>query len=101
PTGSRRCGLGWRRCATPEAPRYAARSSGLLDERGSSVLLLRAHPDAGDRHRDRTTRVGEEVVALLVDHDEGGEVLDLDLPDRLHAEFGVLQHLLALDAVQG
>src|SRR5690606_20259545 len=30
----------------------------------------------------------EEVVALVVDHHEGGEVLDLDLPDRLHAELG-------------
>jgi hypothetical protein len=44
---------------------------------------------------------GEEVVALVVDDDEGREVLDLDLPDRLHAELGVLEHLDLLDAVLG
>src|SRR5258708_33450389 len=33
--------------------------------------------------------VGEEVVALVVDDDEGGEILDLDPPDGLHAELGV------------
>src|SRR3954451_3977378 len=31
----------------------------------------------------------EEVVALVVDDDEGGKVLDLDAPDRLHAELGI------------
>ncbi len=48
-----------------------------------------APPDGQERARG----VGEEVVALVVDDDEGGEVLDLDLPDRLHAELGVLEHL--------
>src|SRR5690606_7044315 len=43
--------------------------------------------------------LGEEVVALVVDDDERGEVLDLDLPHRFHAELGVLQHLDARDAV--
>lgn len=33
---------------------------------------------------------GEEVVALVVDDDKGGEVLDLDLPDGLHAELRIL-----------
>src|ERR1700691_5194048 len=37
--------------------------------------------------------LGEEVVALVVDDDESGEVLDLDLPHRLHAEFGVFEHV--------
>src|SRR5690348_7312007 len=41
----------------------------------------------------------EEVIALVVDDDEGGEVLDLDLPDRLHAELGIFLHLDLLDAV--
>ena len=45
--------------------------------------------------------LGEEVVALVVDDDEGREVLDLDPPDRLHAELGVLQHLDLGDAVLG
>src|SRR5829696_2255362 len=31
-----------------------------------------------DRERDRPGDGGEEVVALVVDHDERGEVLDLD-----------------------
>ena len=41
----------------------------------------------------------EEVIALVVDDDEGGEVLDLDPPDRFHAEFGIFQHFDLLDAV--
>lgn len=31
---------------------------------------------------------GEEVVAFVVDEDEGGEVFDGDFPDGFHAEFG-------------
>ena len=40
----------------------------------------------------------EEVVALVVYEDESGEVLDGDLPDGFHAEFGVFD---ALDALYG
>src|SRR6266704_1214344 len=43
--------------------------------------------------------VGEEVVALVVDDDEGGEVADLDPPDRLHPQLGVLEHLDLRDAL--
>src|SRR6266478_6096573 len=43
----------------------------------------------------------EEVVAFVVDHDEGGEILDLDAPDRFHAELGIFHHLDLLDAVLG
>src|SRR3546814_19023174 len=43
----------------------------------------------------------DEVVALVVDDDEGGEVLDLDLPDRLHPQLGVLDHPALADAVPG
>src|ERR1041384_7480698 len=43
----------------------------------------------------------EEVVALVVDDDEGREVLDLDAPDRLHAELGIFDHLDLFDAVLG
>src|SRR6478735_4320304 len=43
----------------------------------------------------------EEVVALVVDDAEGREILDLDAPDRLHAEFGIFHHLDLLDAVLG
>src|SRR5688572_5845164 len=43
----------------------------------------------------------EEVVALVVDDDEGREILDLDAPDRFHAEFGIFHHLDLLDAMLG
>src|SRR6478736_5238355 len=49
--------------------------------------------------RASNLELAEEVVALVVDDDEGREVLDLDPPDRLHAELGVLQHLDLADAV--
>ena len=54
-------------------------------------------PDA----EHRAGRVGEEVIALVVDHDERREVTHLDPPHRLHAELGVLQHLDPGDAVLG
>src|ERR1043166_3631471 len=43
----------------------------------------------------------EEIVALVVDDDEGREIHDLDAPDRFHAEFGIFDHLDLLDAVLG
>src|ERR1700694_4699432 len=43
----------------------------------------------------------EEIIALVVDDDEGREILDLDAPDRFHAEFGIFHHLDLLDAVLG
>ena len=62
-------------------------------DRRLSILPL---SDASDLDINRRCRpleqVRVEVVALVVDHDEGGEVLDLDAPDRLHAEFLVLLH---------
>src|SRR5262245_16602099 len=43
----------------------------------------------------------EKVIALVVDDDEGWKILDLDPPDRLHTELGILDHLDLLDAVLG
>src|SRR6266568_3484566 len=43
----------------------------------------------------------EEVVALVVDDDEGREIHHLDAPDRFHAEFGIFHPLDLLDAVLG
>src|SRR5258705_10369087 len=43
----------------------------------------------------------EEIIALVVDDDEGREILDLDAPDRFHAEVGIFHHLDLLDAVLG
>ena len=39
----------------------------------------------------------EEVVALIVNEDERREVLNGNLPDSLHAEFGIFYALDALD----
>ena len=67
-------------------------------------LSVLAHSSPGRLGMDMAIGLmvdGEEVVALVVDDDERGEVLDLDLPDRLHAELGVLEHLDVLDAVLG
>src|SRR5277367_1582541 len=41
----------------------------------------------------------EEIVAFVVDDDESGEVPDFDLPHRLHAKFGVFQHVNLGNAV--
>src|SRR6516165_1611704 len=46
-------------------------------------------------------RPGEEVIALVVDDDECREIAYLDLPDRFHAEFGVLNYFDLGDAVLG
>src|ERR1700722_15686893 len=43
----------------------------------------------------------EEIIALVIDDDEGRKILDFDAPDRLHAEFGIFHHLDLLDAVFG
>src|SRR3954469_4648472 len=43
----------------------------------------------------------EEVIALVVDDDEGGKILHLDFAHRLHAELGILYRLDLLDAVFG
>src|SRR6266487_6661300 len=51
-------------------------------------------------HREERARGGsEKVVSLVVDDDERREVAHLDLPDRLHPEFGVLEYLNLGDAV--
>src|SRR5262245_46590002 len=41
----------------------------------------------------------EEIVAFVVDHDEGREILYLDPPDRLHSELVIFDGLHLLDAV--
>ncbi len=59
---------------------------------GSTASCWRAK---GFRH------FAEEVVALVVDDDEGREVVHLDLPHGLHAELGILEYLDLGDAVLG
>lgn len=41
----------------------------------------------------------EEIVALVVYQDECGEVFHFDLPDSLHAQFGIFHTFDALDIV--
>ena len=43
---------------------------------------------------------GEEVVALVVDDNKGREIFDFDLPDGLHPEFRIFEHLHLPDAIQ-
>ncbi len=43
----------------------------------------------------------EKIIALVVDDDEGGEVLDVDAPDRFHAEILEVDAFDLLDAVLG
>src|SRR5215475_11983281 len=43
----------------------------------------------------------EEIIALVVDHDECGKILHLDSPNRLHAELGIFHGLDLLDAMLG
>ena len=37
--------------------------------------------------------LGEEILSLAIHNDEGGEVLHINLPDGLHTQLRVLQHL--------
>ncbi len=39
----------------------------------------------------------EEVITLVINEDECGEVFNSNLPDSLHAELGILYALDALD----
>ncbi len=45
---------------------------------------------SGSSRAGSTRRSRRRSPALVVDHHERGEVLDLDLPDRLHSQLGVL-----------
>ena len=56
-------------------------------------------PGVGSAQQDRSGYLGEEVAALVVDHYERWEVLDLDAPDGLHSEFRVVEYLDVADGV--
>ena len=43
----------------------------------------------------------EEVVTLVVNEYECGEILNFDFPDSLHAEFRIFETFNALDRVLG
>lgn len=44
-------------------------------------------------YSSRLEQACEEVLSLSIDDDEGREVFDVDLPDGLHSQLGVLQDL--------
>ena len=48
-------------------------------------------------HRAPRTHGLEEIIPLVINQDEGREVLDFDLPDGFHAEFGELDDFDLLD----
>ena len=60
-----------------------------------------AHAGAlADCQRD-LLRASEEIIAFVVDDDEGWEVFDFDLPHGFHAELRVFKKFDLLDAVCG
>ena len=49
---------------------------------------------AGDMRKAASlNELGEEILSLAIHHDERGEVLHINLPDGLHTELRILQHL--------
>ena len=49
---------------------------------------------AGDMRKAASlNELGEEILSLAIHNDEGGEVLHINLPDGLHTQLRVLQHL--------
>src|SRR5947208_3100983 len=62
----------------------------------SSAVRLRARER---QFLSAAERLTEKIVSFVVDDDERGEIDDLDLPNRLHSELLVFEHLDFLDAV--
>src|SRR5260370_10762040 len=58
-------------------------------------------PSPACRRALRSRQGGIEVVALVVDHDEGREIDDLDAPDRFHPELGIFDEFDLADAILG
>src|SRR3546814_21089480 len=64
------------------------------------LTLILSKGEPADAHPP-VLNVLVEVVALVVGDDEGGEVLDFDAPDGLHAELGIFEAFDLPDAVEG
>src|ERR1051326_9287317 len=80
----------------PRGPAQSRRSPRFLPSRLRSPVTVRSAP-----LRSAEIELLEEIVAFVIDDDEGRKILDLDPPDRLHAELGIFQHLDLADAVLG
>src|SRR6185437_6550733 len=87
-----------KRCAADPGPCYRCPWVPVL--RSSASALHRAR-DTREKRPLPQIQFLEEIIALVVDEDEGGKVHHLDAPDRFHAEFGIFHHLDLLDAVLG
>src|SRR5580698_6947945 len=55
----------------------------------------------GYRRASPQIQLLEEIIALVVDDDEGRKIHHLDAPDRFHAQLRILHDLDLLDAVFG
>jgi hypothetical protein len=73
-----------------------SRETFLSDWRGFPYIQL--HPA---RFPSPQIQFLEEIIALVVDDDEGREILDFNLPDRFHTEFGIFVNLDLFDATLG
>ena len=98
PDGRRRVRVADRARAAAD-PRGSRARDVCSDHCGAGAPLPGAGSASEADLQRRRRGLREEVVALVVHHHERGEVLDLDLPDRLHAQLRVLQHLHRPDAV--
>ena len=43
----------------------------------------------------------EEIIPIIIDENEGGEIFYFDFPDCIHAEFGEVDDFLAFDVFLG
>ena len=76
------------------------RSSKLINNKFCSAAQKHPSNIAQNDSQDRFVAFGErsspqiqllkKIIPLVINHDEGGEVFDVDFPDRFHAEFGIL-----------
>ena len=66
----------------------------------TSILFIYRHYTCNELFAGRTPgfQLLEEVVALVINEDEGGEVFNGDLPDGFHTEFRIFYALDTLDA---
>ena len=83
------------------------RGGSALPQRPASAFTTFGLPHRGrrkdkqEKERSAEVELFEEVVALVVDDDEGREILNFDLPDSFHPELGILMYIDFFDAVFG
>src|SRR5262249_61455292 len=73
--------------------------TGALRPRWTSHSTTGCSESGGAFTASPQVQVLEEVVAFVVDDDEGREIDHFDAPDRFHAEFGIFDAFDLLDAM--